>query len=155
MKYLFILILMLSFSMAISGCESSNSAVQNPLEHSSNPQTNTKMKITVGIKTFTATFQNNAAAAAFKEMLPLTLDMNELNGNEKYAPLPNSLTTISSNPGTIQRGDLMLYGNNTLVLFYESFSTSYSYTRIGKIDDISALKNALGAGNVTVKFELQ
>lgn len=47
----------------------------------------------------------------------------------------------------------MLYGNNTLVLFYESFDTSYSYTKLGYVDDPAGLDAALGNGNVVVKFE--
>jgi len=78
--------------------------------------------------------------------------MRELNGNEKYFDLPNNLPTNASNPGTIQTGDLMLYGSNTLVLFYKTFSTSYNYTRLARIDS-PGLAAALGSGNATVKFE--
>ena len=81
--------------------------------------------------------------------------MKELNNNEKYYDLPHSLPTNSSNPGTIQNGDLMLYGSKTIVLFYKTFPTSYSYTRLGYINNPSGLQSALGSGNVTVTFELQ
>jgi hypothetical protein len=81
--------------------------------------------------------------------------MIELNGNEKYFDLSQSLPTNASNPGTVLNGDLMLYGANTLVLFYKTFSTSYSYTRLGRIDDVTGLVAALGSGNVSVTFELQ
>lgn len=111
--------------------------------------------IRVGQRTFTATLLDNPTAKAFKNRLPLTLSMKELNGNEKYGELTPSLPTNAANPGTIQPGDLMLYGSSTLVVFYESFRTSYSYTRLGRIDNPAGLATALGAGNVTVSFELE
>lgn len=114
-----------------------------------------KITVTVGGKTFTATLADNETAEAFKALLPLTLDMTELNGNEKYSYLSRSLPTNASNPGTIHAGDIMLYGSNCVVLFYETFNTSYSYTRIGQIDDSSGLADAVGSGNVTVTFSLQ
>jgi hypothetical protein len=92
-------------------------------------------------------------ADAFKAMLPMTINMNELNGNEKYFNLSNNLPINASNPGTIQKGDLMMYGSNTLVLFYKTFSTSYSYTRLGHIDNPSGLPDTLGSRSVTVTFE--
>jgi hypothetical protein len=68
--------------------------------------------------------------------------------------LPDSLPANATNPGTIQTGDLMLYGSNTLVLFYKTSLTSYSYTRLARIDIPSGLDTALGSANITVKFEL-
>lgn len=119
-----------------------------------NPMSN-NLKITVGSASFNATLENNAAATAFKALLPMTINMSELNGNEKYFYLSGNLPTASSNPGTIRTGDLMLYGGSCLVLFYETFSTSYSYTRLGRVNNPSELASALGSGSVTVTFELQ
>lgn len=119
-----------------------------------NPE-GSKMKIKIGNSTFIATLQDNAATVALKALLPMTVKMVELNGNEKYVDLSGKLPAKASKPGTIQTGDLMLYGSSTLVLFYKTFSTSYSYTRLGRIDDPSGLAAAVGSGNVTVTFELQ
>jgi hypothetical protein len=119
------------------------------------PLTNSKIKIKVNSQTFTASLLDNKSVKAFKEMLPLTMKMTELNGNEKYFDLPSSLPTNSYNPQTIKNGDLMLYGSKTIVLFYKSFSTPYSYTRLGSLDDVTGLTTALGSGNVTVTFELE
>lgn len=132
----------------------------NKMDRTNNPDnpSNTiaaKMKITIGTNVFTATLSDNETAAAFKAKLPLTIDMTELNGNEKYFDLPDTLPADAANPGTIQTGDLMLYGSRTLVLFYKTFSTSYTYTRLGRIDNSSGLAAALGSGNVTVTFELE
>ena len=113
------------------------------------------MKIKIGNSTFTATLNDNATVTAFKSLLPMIVNMTELNGNEKYVDLPRSLPANESNQGTIQAGDLMLYGSSTLVLFYKTFSTSYGYTRLGRIDDVTGLVAALGTGNVSVTFELQ
>lgn len=125
-------------------------------ENKSNiPMAYTKIKIKVNSQIFTATLLDNHSVIAFKEILPLTMKMTELNGNEKYFDLPNSLPTNSYNPETIKSGDLMLYGSKTFVLFYKTFSTPYSYTKLGAIDDVKGLITALGPGNVTVTFELK
>jgi hypothetical protein len=116
---------------------------------------NKKMKITIASSVFTATFIDNATATAFKAKLPLSITMKDLNRNEKFFDFDFNLTTNASNPGIIQSGDLMMYGANTLVLFYKTFSTSYSYTKVGSIDNPSGLETALGSGSVTVKFEME
>ena len=85
-----------------------------------------KLKITIGTNTYTATLFNNATVTVFKTRLPMTVNMRDLNSNEKYFDLPNNLPANATNPGTIQTGDLMLYGSNTLVLFYKSFSSQPS-----------------------------
>lgn len=85
----------------------------------------------------------------------MTVSMSELNGNEKLYNFPTNLPTNSSNPGTIHTGDLMLYGSYTLVLFYKSFSTIYSYTKLGRIDNPAGLATAVGSGNITVTYELE
>ncbi|HSF53734.1 MAG TPA: cyclophilin-like fold protein [Algoriphagus sp.] len=118
-------------------------------------QSGSKISIQVGSQSFIATLAENAAATALASMLPLTLEMSDLNRNEKFAQLPENLPTNASNPGGIRNGDLMLWGANTFVIFYESFPTSYPYTRLGKIDDPAGLKAALGSGDVTVTFKLE
>ncbi|OPC72635.1 hypothetical protein BAZ12_02220 [Elizabethkingia miricola] len=128
------------------------STTSNTTENNT-PMENDKIKIKLGTQTFTVTLLDNNSAKAFTEMFPLTINMSELNNNEKYYDLASSLPTNSSNPGTIKNGDLMLCGSKTLVLFYTTFSTSYSYTKLGSVDDVTDLTSALGSGNVKVTFE--
>ncbi|MBP6757345.1 MAG: hypothetical protein KA210_14480 [Bacteroidia bacterium] len=153
MKHSF-LILITFMSVLISSASSCNKVDDNINSENSHTMINGKIKITVNSQTFTATLFNNNSAKAFKEMLPLTINMTELNSNEKYYDLPNDLPTNSSNPETIKNGDLMLYSSKTLVLFYKTFSTSYSYTKLGTIDDVAGFASALGSGNIIVTFEL-
>ncbi|MEG0915415.1 MAG: cyclophilin-like fold protein [Myroides sp.] len=126
--------------------------IQNNGTTNNNPSTS-KMKITVGTAVFTATLYDNPSANVFKALFPLTINMKELNNNEKYFDLPNPLPTNASVGGDIKAGDLTLYGTNTLVLFYKSFNTSYSYTKLGYIDNPTGLATTLGNGNVVVKFD--
>lgn len=113
------------------------------------------IEIVVGNQTFSAVLYDNETTKAFLHQLPVTLDMSELNGNEKYYYLSENLPKNSNKLSNIHTGDLMLYGNNCLVLFYKNFSTSYSYTPLGYIDDTEGLEDALGKGNITVTFQLK
>ena len=117
-------------------------------------ETNNRMKMTIGTTSFTATFADNQTTTAFKAMLPMTVHMNEMNGNEKYFYLPKGLPISVTNQSTISNGDIMIYGSDCLVLFYKTFATSYRYTRIGRVDDPTNLEAALGDADVFVKFEL-
>lgn len=110
------------------------------------------MWMTVGERRFAITLANTDAARAFTAWFPLTLDMAEINGNEKYADLPKTLPTDASRPGTIHNGDLMLYGSSTVVVFYESFRSPYSYTCLGRVDDPVELAQVLGRRSVRVVF---
>ena len=109
--------------------------------------------IQVNGKNFSATLADNPAARAFAEKFPLEVNMTELNGNEKYFYLDSDLPTDSERVKQIHAGDLMLFGSNCVVIFYKDFTTNYSYTRLGKIDNAADLAKILGAGNVRVTFK--
>lgn len=111
-----------------------------------------QITVTVNGQSFTATLEDNETARAFYAMLPMTLDMDELNGNEKYDYLDENLPSSSRNIGQIRTGDLMLYGSNCIVSFFKTFSTSYTYTSIGHIDDAENYAAALPSGSVTITF---
>lgn len=111
--------------------------------------------MTVGERRFSITLAENEAARAFASLLPLALNMPDLNGNEKHVKLPKALPANASRPGTIRNGDLMLWGSDTLVVFYLTFDSPYSYTRLGRIDDPAALPQVLGRGEVRIAFTKQ
>ena len=124
-------------------------------ENGNNEFLERSLNITINGAIFTATLADNEAARVFVTLLPLTLEMSEMNGNEKYHYLDINLPTDSYRPGTIRTGDLMLYGSSCVVLFYETFSSGYSYTRLGQIDNPEGLAAAVGNGNISARFEVQ
>ena len=126
---------------------------ENDNNENDNPTETNMIHVKIGNATFTATLENNPTATALKALLPMTVVMEEHAGNEKFYYLPQSLPTNSYRPGTINAGDIMLWGSDCLVVFYETFSSSYRYTRIGRIDNPSGLAAAVGRGNVSVTFE--
>lgn len=147
-QYAFVTSLIFTLALAFAGPR-----VLSAEQSETDKSMSDKITIRIGDKTFGATLSRNATAAAFKKLLPLSITLNELNGNEKFAELPLSLPTEASTPRAVQTGDLMLYGSSTLVLFYKSFRTTYRYTNIGRLDDPAGLEPALGSANVDVTFE--
>ncbi len=114
-----------------------------------------KINVQVGNSVFTATLENNAAADAFVDMMesgPVEIQMSDYAGFEKVGPLGQSLPTGNSQT-TTQAGDIVLYQGNQIVVFYGS--NSWSYTRLGRIDDLSGWEEALGSGDVTITFSLE
>ena len=116
--------------LAVAAADASSASVK-PKE--------SRMWMTIGERRFAITLDDNAAARAFTAQLPLTLDMAEL-------------PTNAGRPGTIRNGDLLLYGTTTLVIFYLTFDSPYSYTRLGRVDDPTGLAHALGPRGTRVVF---
>ncbi len=113
-----------------------------------------KMKVQIGEYTFTATLEENEAVNELIEMMkegPVVLDLDDYSGFEKVGSLGKNLTR-SDKQTTTESGDIVLYSGNNIVIFYGS--NSWSYTRLGKIDDLTDWENALGNGSVTVTLSL-
>ena len=120
-----------------------------------NSNSNSKSaKLLIDNTEYIITLEDNETVDALVNNMPLDLSMSNLNGNEFYSYLDFTLPTNSYNPGKINKGDIYLYGNNCLVIFYESFNTSYSYTKIGKLDNIEVLDNIKDKNNIIVSLEI-
>lgn len=112
----------------------------------------TGIKVKVGNKTFNGVLYDNPTSKALIKRMPISYKMSDLNRNEKYKYLSYTLPTNEKSVKRIKAGDIMLYGDDCLVVFYKSFKTSYNYTRIGRITNVKGLKTAAGKGKVTVKI---
>lgn len=114
-----------------------------------------KMNVQIGGSVFTAVLERNSAVDALVEMMenaPVTIRMSDYAGFEKVGPLGASLPA-SDRQTTTQAGDIVLYQGNQIVIFYGS--NSWSYTRLGKIGDLTGWEEALGSGDVAVTFSLE
>ena len=115
----------------------------------------TNMNVQVGDVVFSATLEENEAVSALVEMMrenPVKIRMSDYSGFEKVGPLGASLPASNSQT-TTRAGDIVLYNGNQIVIFYGS--NSWSYTRLGHIDDLTGWEEALGSGDVTVIFSLE
>lgn len=112
------------------------------------------VNVRVNNNDFKLVLYDNDTARDFLSLLPLNINMNDLNRNEKYYYLDKNLKTKTESINNIKTGDFMLYGNNCIVLFYESFRTSYKYTKIGYIENFDNLKNILGYDDVYIHFSI-
>lgn len=155
-KNVFLILLFATTMVCLTGCTNNPNMIENDnnnnteeSEPDKNMDTITNLIITIDDKKYNATLEDNETVREFTKILPNEFNMSELNGNEKYVYMDSSFPTNPYNPKEIKVGDIMLYGNNCLVIFYKSFKTSYSYTKIGHIDDLPNLGN----GNIIVKIE--
>lgn len=137
--------------------EQTTSGAGQPLPEESEEETEMEASVfyvTVNGVRFAASFADTSAAQALGELLAggdLTLSMRDYGGFEKVGSLGRSLPA-SNRQTTTQAGDIVLYQGDQIVMFYGS--NSWSYTRLGKIDDLTGWEEALGQGDVSVTFSL-
>lgn len=160
MKKLLVCVLIIAGAITLSSCmkeveeptseTTKNATVNTTKEEQSTAEDSRGMTIIINGEEFSVTSEDNESAKAFSNMLPVTLNMSELHGNEKYYYLDTILPSHPQSIGTIHKGDIMLYGDDCIVIFYKDFDTDYKYTRIGHIDNAESLEKQLGNGNIDV-----
>ena len=157
MKRFIALFLTLIFAISFEACGNTTRKETSSSEDTANADEEisnmTTIQVIINEKKFEAELQDNEAARQFIKMLPLQLEMEDLHDNEKFYYFPDSFDTSDEELKEIHEGDLLIYDSKCLVLFYESFETNYSYTPLGKISDVTGLKEALGTGITTISFQ--
>ena len=111
-----------------------------------------KMYITIDDRTESVTLVDNNATqtlVAKLQQAPVTVTLNSSGGFEIWGALGFSLPTDNEQIEA-QPGDIVLYSGSNICIFYGT--NSWSYTRLGKIDNLSAseLKTFLKAGENNV-----
>ncbi len=104
--------------------------------------------------TYSATLADNSSAQAFADLLksgPLTVSAHDYGSFEKVGELGRSLPR-NDEQITTSAGDIILYQGNQITVYYAQ--NTWSFTRLGRIDDPSGLREALGDGDVEITFQL-
>ena len=138
MKKIGLLIILITMTVSICSCTKNEKRDENVINNN----------IVINEKEYNIIYEDNETVKEFFKLFPLELNMKDLNNNEKYAYLNNSLPTNKYSPKHITSGDVMLFQDNCIVIFYKSFDTNYTYTKIGHIDNL----DDLDYNSITVKF---
>lgn len=160
MKKLFLIPLMLLATLMLSAFAATVQAQQkvfNDNQNKTDMESNTIRLTIEGGRTFTATLVDNSSTQALKEQLAkgnITVEMENYANMEKVGSLGIRLPR-NDRQTTTGPGDLILYQGHNLVIYYDT--NSWSFTRLGKIDNASQadLKAALGKGDVKVTLSLE
>lgn len=162
MKKFCVLLCLVAVSFSMAACGNSDVQAQMPagqaetgIQNGVREENVMNMNVQVSDAVFSATLEENEAVTAFMEMMregSVVIQMSDYSSFEKVGPLGTSLPASNSQT-TTHAGDIVLYNGNQIVIFYGS--NSWSYTRLGHIDDLTGWEEALGNGDVTVTFSLE
>ena len=133
--------------LCVSGCGAESSRAEQKNASA------VTIKLNISQQEYTAVLEDNPAVRQLMSKLPMTLEMEELNGNEKYYQFAEGFPANDEDIGQIHAGDIMLFAGHYVVIFYKDFPSQYRYTRLGHIDNPQGLAEALGPGKAVVSFQ--
>ena len=151
--------------LCVSGCDAESSRAEQknasavtvkslePIETKGESTVANHIKLNISQQEYTAVLEDNPAVRQLMSKLPMTLEMEELNGNEKYYQFAEGFPANDEDIGQIHAGDIMLFAGHYVVIFYKDFPSQYRYTRLGPIDNTQGLAEALGPGKAVVSFQ--
>lgn len=132
-------------------CDSFSSAISDlPKDVQSNEY---KIKLTAGTREFTATFYKNATTDALVQMMPMTLPMMDLYGNEMCYRFPNALPTDDARTQGYEVGEIMYWPpGHSFVIRYAQNGERFQMQKLGKLD--SGVEFFRTCGDIDVRIEL-
>jgi len=101
---------------------------------------------------FKCTFEENETTKALLKQLPLTMTMVDLNGSEKYHTLKQPLPVKIEPVDKVRLGDILLFQDRYLAVFYKTIDPVKRYSIVGKIDNPEELQKAVGTGSITASL---
>lgn len=139
-------------AICLVGCQQEKVDIESENQEIAMKEEIKQTEVVINQEVLTINLENNTTVDSWLESWPMSVTMKDLNSNEKYYYTNTSLPTHQNGVHEINSGDVMLFGNNCVVIFYKSFTTSYSYTRLGKIEDVATLESLMEKEEVEVLF---
>ena len=136
-------------SLVLSGCGPSAPV---PNESDKTVKERATMHIEINGQIASVQLEDNATTAALMADAPFTIKMDDLHRNEKYHYFDKVFPTDAQSVQTIEAGDVLLYQNNCLVIFYEAVEPAAEYTRIGQITDFEDVQSLFASASIQVRF---
>ena len=115
------------------------------------------LQMKIGETSVQVEWEDNESVQALRELCfnqPLTIQMSMYGGFEQVGAIGEKLPRNDIQT-TTSAGDIVLYSGNNIVIFYGS--NSWSYTRLGRITDLteSELTDLLSNGNITITLSME
>lgn len=136
-------------SLVLVGC---GPAVPVSTEIKQEVEENYTMNININGQVASVQLEDNVTTKAILANMPFTIQMDDLHQNEKYYYFDKSLPVSPQPIQTIEAGDVLLYQNNCLVIFYQAAEPVVPYTRIGKISRFQDIRASFGNKSVSVQW---
>lgn len=142
--------------------ESESGSETQPMRADAGSEVNTqeieekKMVLKINDVELAVEWEDNESVEALMNLAkkePLIIDMSMYGGFEQVGSIGTSIPR-NDEQTTTSAGDIVLYSGNQIVVFYGS--NSWAYTRLGKIEGMSAqeLSKLLGNGDVTLTISI-
>ena len=154
MKKRIAIMLCLAFVCCAGGCEKETAQITAPsTETEVQEEEAVTMKLYINDTEVPVVWENNAAVEALAADAgkgDIVVNMSMYGGNEQFGPLGKSYPA-NNRQVTTSNGDIVLFNNDQIVVFYGS--NTWSYTKLGRLtlpeDEVTEL---LSNGDITLRL---
>ena len=155
MKKLLIILLVILCGCSSKEEEPLNEVINDDLPYEEVEKEEEKMRIEIDGNYLEVNWEDNESVKELTEMVSkqvLTINMHRYGGFEQVGSLGFSLTSDDTRL-TSKPGDIYLYDDNQIVIFFGS--NTWSYTKLGSIINIDDLNTLLDKESVELKISLE
>ena len=140
-------IILILLCIFLIGCSKEEKPVEE-IEYTKPTEIVKIMRINISGNEYNVTLEENDTAQLLASSLPQEFQMRDKDRNKKYIYLSYKLPAKPEKVKRLEKGDVVLSGNDCLILVYNSFDTEESFTKIGHTNDLPTL----GYDNMVMRF---